>query len=107
MERAPSPFQNTQPGQVIGPIPLASGLLVVQLVSKEETRATFEQLPPGLQENLRNEGVRFAHERRLAQVTERLKREYPVEIDPIALRKASWPPEPPQILGAANGAQLP
>lgn len=96
-------LQGAHEGQVIGPIPAGGSWRLVQLVAKEVRSVPLEELPPVLQQNLRTQGTRFAHERRLGELVERLKRDFPVTIDPRVLRKAPWPEPLPDMMGALPG----
>jgi peptidyl-prolyl cis-trans isomerase C len=79
------------PGSYGGPIPVAGGWRIVQLVNARQSQLTLENLPDDARQMIAQEAENLARERRLGQVTDSLRHALPVHIDLERLKRARWP----------------
>jgi hypothetical protein len=77
------------------PVEVKGGWAVFQVLSKDETLTPFEKLPIEQQQGLRSEAQGAAVERRLAQLTDSLRRVIPTQIDRARLKEIPWPERSP------------
>ncbi|MBI1798207.1 MAG: peptidyl-prolyl cis-trans isomerase [Candidatus Eisenbacteria bacterium] len=91
-------LQSMSIGEWAGPVKTAQGWNVLQVIDKEMLPLTFEALSPAIQQGLRQEAIGMIRDRRLAAVTDSLKRiTRPFEVHPEVLKRVPWPP-----IGAMN-----
>ena len=77
-----------------GPVRVAGGWRVIQLISAGRTLRRFEDLSAETQQMLRAEAENLARERRLAAFTDSLRRTLGVFIDQQRLKRTPWPTTP-------------
>ena len=88
-------------GEISGPFHTPMGWLVIQLLKATRTDARFEDMPPQMVENLRNQLLDRKREMRFQQLADSLRRVIPWNVNAAALAKTPWPMdvEHPDALG--------
>jgi hypothetical protein len=67
---------------------------VIQLVSKDQSPQRWEDLPPAIQDHIRNQVLDGKREVRLQAMTDSLRRTIPVTIRRDRLARVPWPVPP-------------
>jgi hypothetical protein len=86
-----SVLAETAPRACIGPIPVAGGWLVAQVVSKEQDALALEQLPPEAAQSIRQQAGDIARERAFNRKVESLRQTLKPEVRRDRLRAIPWP----------------
>jgi hypothetical protein len=81
-----------RPGETTGPFQVPGGWLMVQLVRAERGAQTFENLDPGMLNDLQNRAQERLREARFLALTESLRQKFPVTIRRDRLARIPWPP---------------
>lgn len=87
-------LQRMPPGAYGGPVRVAAGWRVIQMISAERDVPPLEKLSEESQQTVRMEAESMARERRLAQYTDSLRHAIPVTIDRERLARVPWPVPP-------------
>jgi hypothetical protein len=82
------------PGAYGGPYRMGDRWLVIQLLEKDQGPQSFEALPPAVRQALENAATEQARERRLAELTEELRRKLKPRIHLDRLARVPWPVAP-------------
>lgn len=81
-----------RPGETTGPFQVPGGWLLIQMVRAERGAQTFENLDPGLLNQLRNSAQERRREAVFIALTDSLRRKFPVTIHRDRLARIPWPP---------------
>ena len=84
-------FQRMRNGEYGGPFSTPQGWLLLQLHSKTQRAASWEELPDGTKQQLQSDVIARLREMRFVQLTDSLRQAIPVTIDREALSRAAWP----------------
>ena len=87
-------FMQTSPHECLGPLAVAGGWQVVQMVSKQQGPQAFDQLPPAIVQGIRQQATEISRDRTFNHVTDRLRREFNPEVHLERLRALPWPVAP-------------
>ncbi|HUK61763.1 MAG TPA: peptidylprolyl isomerase, partial [Dongiaceae bacterium] len=82
-----------QPGQYAGPFPAPGGQLVIQLVNKRQSEASWDHLTATNHQQLQSDVINTKRDERLRAVVDSLRRVVPVSVDSARVRRLAWPAE--------------
>ena len=96
--------QRESPGAYLGPMRVAAGWRIIQLVSKDERLPRFEELTPEIRQNFTEETAQMARQERLNAYVDSLRRVIPVRVERRKLARVAWPTLDPQsMMGPVGG----
>jgi peptidyl-prolyl cis-trans isomerase C len=84
-------FTGMSPKECVGPIQMKDGWLVAQVVSKQQGVQTFDELPPSVVQDLRQQAAELKRDQKLREVTEALRRDFKPEEHRERLKAIPWP----------------
>jgi peptidyl-prolyl cis-trans isomerase C len=92
--RLESSVVRMKPGETAGPLNLAHGWLMFQVVRKTEIPQPYEQLDQRVKQALEGEALELKRERRLNELTDSLRRQYRPVVNRGRLARIRWPVPP-------------